>query len=303
MSAAVRKIAVLMGGPSAEHEVSVKTGEAVINALKILGYETYPVMVKGTEFQLPPGTELAFICLHGTFGEDGQVQYVLREMGIPFTGSGVSTSQVAFAKDAAKRVFYQAGIPTPLSQMLQKNEWPTLEYPYVLKPNCQGSSLGLQFVFSREYLDVAMEQVRKWGDEILVEQFIPGRELTVGILGRRTLPIVEIRPKEGFYDYTNKYTPGATDYYCPADLSAEETINLQELALHAHDVLGCQVYSRVDIIYSKGKPWVLEVNTIPGMTQTSLLPKAAAAANISFIDLVERIVFLSLEAYAATGGA
>jgi D-alanine-D-alanine ligase len=296
MSLPISRIVVLKGGPSEEREVSLRSGAAVAQALKLLGYHVTEVIVDGPNFRLPRRTEFVFLSLHGTFGEDGQVQQILKDKGIPYSGSGVATCQRTFAKDACKRVFHGMNILTPTSQLLRAHEKPHIPLPIVLKPNCQGSSIGLQFVFAPEQLDFCLSQARKFGDEVIAEQFIKGREMTVGILGSQTLPIVEIIPKEGFYDYINKYTPGATEYVCPAQLSAAETEEIQQTALHAHQALHCRAYSRIDLILdSDGKAWFLEVNTAPGMTATSLLPKAAQAAGVSFLELCERIVFHSLE--------
>jgi D-alanine-D-alanine ligase len=296
MSGKLRQIAVLKGGPSAEHEVSLRTGAAVADALRRLGFVVVEVVVTGVDFQLPTGTDFVFICLHGAFGEDGQVQGILEEWGVPYTGSGIKASQVAMDKAAAKARFVDAGVPTPPGQIWQQGQDVTVPPPMVIKPSCEGSSMGLQFVEAPEQLAHALEESRKFGDILIIEKLIRGKELTVGILGDEPLPIVEIRPKSGRYDYVTKYTAGATDYLCPAPLSVELTQEVQAVALRAHRALGCEAYSRVDVLLDgQDQPWVLEVNTIPGMTATSLLPKAAHAAGFSFELLCERIVEISLQ--------
>lgn len=296
MKLSIKNIAVLQGGPSAEREVSLRSGAAVTQALRELGYQVTPIDVAGPDFVLPQETELAFLCLHGTFGEDGQVQQILKDRGVPYTGSGVAASRRAFDKHASKEAFKKAGVPTPEGELLRRGQKPSLPLPLVLKPNRQGSSIGLHFVTEGRQIEPALADAFKYDNEIVVEQMVQGRELTVGILGDQPLPVVEIKPKSGHYDYQSKYTPGATEYFCPAVLLNEQRENIQAAALGAHWALHCRAYSRVDILLDeKGLPWVLEVNTIPGMTGTSLLPKAAAATGIYFGDLCEKIMELSLQ--------
>lgn len=288
-------ITVLMGGPSAEHDVSMRTGTAVAQALERMGHQVTPLVIEGTTFVLPAKTELAFICLHGAFGEDGQVQAILEQQGCAYTGCGIGASRLAFDKAAAKAQFTAKAVPTPHGQVWQRGESVTVMPPLVIKPACQGSSFGLQFVNNVAELEAKLEQALQYGQTQIIESLVVGRELTVGILGEDVLPVVEIKPKSGHYDYATKYTPGATDYTCPAALSAAVTERVQSAALAAHRALGCTVYSRVDVMLDQEEnPWVLEVNTIPGMTATSLLPKAAQAAGLSFDQLCQKIVELSL---------
>lgn len=296
MSHEIRHIAVLKGGPSAEREVSLRTGAAVAAALRTLGYAVDEVDVTGRDFVLPPQTDFAFLCLHGTFGEDGEVQALLEKRGVPFTGCGIAASRLAFDKEASKAAFRAAGVPTPSGTVLGKGEALDAAFPLplVVKPSRQGSTVGMSFVFERAGVAPALEKAWQHDDRALVEAFVKGREFTVGILGGEALPPVEIVPKQGFYDYDNKYTAGATDYFCPARLDAAKTAEIRKHALAAHAALGCRVYSRVDVLLDEaGSPFVLEVNTIPGMTATSLLPKAAAAAGIDFPALCEKILRLS----------
>jgi D-alanine-D-alanine ligase len=287
-------ITVLMGGPSAEREVSLRTGAACVIALKEAGYEVSEVIVDHEgKFVLPEGTDLAFLSLHGTFGEDGQVQDILNARGIPFTGADANTSRITIDKEKTKAKFRASGVPTPAGQLVHGMEEVTVPLPVFIKPNSQGSSVGSRAAHTKEELAAAITDALKYDSAVLVEQLIQGRELTVGVLGDQVLPIIEIRPLDGFYDYTNKYTKGKTEYFCPAPLSEELTARIQKYALAAHQSAGNTVYSRIDFLLEGDSPYCLEINTIPGMTATSLLPKAAAAVGISFPQLCRRIVELS----------
>ncbi|MBV9104698.1 MAG: D-alanine--D-alanine ligase [Verrucomicrobia bacterium] len=295
-----KKIAVLCGGPSSEREVSLRSGSAVANALRSLGAEAFEIDVLDDNLHLPAGTDLAFNALHGTFGEDGTIQSILDEKGVPYTGEGEVSSRLAFDKIESKRRFVECGVPTAPYVTLQNGEIPDLPLPYVVKVPCQGSSVGVYMVKSIAERDAALQQAFAQANTILAEAFIAGRELTVGILGETALPIIEIRPRGGFYSYENKYTwtnrGGAAEHECPALLSRWEKKRVESVALAAHRSLRLEIYSRVDLILDANRePQVLEVNTIPGMTETSLLPEAAAAADISMSHLCECIVRLSLE--------
>ena len=292
----IRKIAVLKGGPSAEREVSLRTGAAVAVALRGAGYEVAEVDVTGRDFVLPAGTDFAFLSLHGTFGEDGEVQALLEKRGMPFTGCGIEASALAFDKELSKAKFRAADIPTPAGTVLGRGEALPADFPVplVVKPSRQGSTVGMSFVFDRAEVPAALAKAWEHDERAIVEAYVKGREFTVGVLGDEALPLVEIVPKQGFYDYDNKYTAGATDYFCPARLDERKAAEIQRHALAAHRALGCRVYSRVDVLLDEaGNPFVLEVNTIPGMTATSLLPKAAAAAGLDFPALCEKILRLS----------
>jgi D-alanine-D-alanine ligase len=295
-----KRIAVLCGGPSSEREVSLRSGSGVANALRLLGVDAFEMDVRDDQFHLPAGTELAFIALHGPFGEDGAIQSILEEKGIPYTGESEVGSRLAFDKIASKRRFIECGVPTAPYITVQKGEIPDLPLPYVVKVPCQGSSVGVYLVKEKSERDAALEKAFTLADTILVEAFVSGRELTVGVLGDNVLPIIEIRPRGGFYSYENKYTwtnrGGAAEHECPARLSRREKSLVESAALAAHRALELEIYSRVDVILDGNRaPQVLEVNTIPGMTETSLLPEAAAAAGISMAQLCEFIVQLSLE--------
>jgi D-alanine-D-alanine ligase len=293
MSDKPHRIAVLMGGPSAEREVSLRTGAACVTGLREAGYEVSDVVVEDGNFVVPPGTDLAFLSLHGTFGEDGQVQDILNARGIPFTGADANTSRITIDKEKTKERFRAAGVPTPAGQLVHRIEEITTPLPVFIKPNSQGSSVGSRAAATREELAAAIADALKFDSAVLVEQLIKGRELTVGVLGDQVLPIIEIRPLDGFYDYTNKYTKGRTEYFCPADLPEKLTVEIQKHALAAHRSVGNTIYSRVDFLVEGDSPYCLEINTIPGMTATSLLPKAAAVVGITFPQLCRRIVELS----------
>ena len=295
-----KRIAVLKGGPGSERPVSLASAAGVAGALRDLGAIVFEIDVAGPGFELPPAIDLAFNIIHGTFGEDGQLQRELDARGIPYTGEGATGSELAFNKLLTKNRFTTAGVPTARYEIVRAGQTPSLPLPYVIKAPCEGSSVGVFIVHTPEEALAAIEDAAKFASELLVEEFVSGRELTVGILGDLALPIIEIRPREGFYDFNNKDPvlcegKGAADHYCPAVLDAATTGRVQETALAAHRALGLEVYSRVDVLLrDDGAPVVLEINTIPGMTQASLLPEAAAAAGIGYGRLCERIAELSL---------
>jgi D-alanine-D-alanine ligase len=297
------KTAVLMGGPGSEREVSLASGAAVLKALTGLGLDAVAVEVTGTRLDLPAGTGLVFNVIHGTFGEDGELQAQLDRLGIPYTGAGAASSRIAFDKNLAKAAFVAHRVPTPRSEIVDVSAGPalpTFAAPFVVKPPREGSSVGVHIVRHQADAPAAMAAAARHSNDLLVEEFIQGRELTVGILNDAALPVVHIAPRDGFYDLANKYpwmSGGAgSDYYCPADLDAATTQAVQQAALAAHRALGIEVYSRVDVLLDEaGNPFVLEANTIPGMTETSLLPKAAAAIGMSFPELCRTIAELSLQ--------
>ncbi len=287
-------LTVLMGGPGPESEVSMRSGAAVSSALRSAGAKVREIRVENCDVIIPEETELVFNLIHGTFGEDGSLQDILDDLGIAYTGEGAVESRLAFDKILTKKALEMHGVPTPRWEILRKGEIPSLPLPIVIKAPKQGSSVGVHLIHNIEQIVPAMTDCFFYGEEILVEELVSGRELTVGILGTEALPVVEIKPHEGFYDYSNKYTKGATQYLVPAPLSDFETSLVQEIALAATRALGLKVYCRVDVLLSGSGPTVLEINTIPGMTETSLLPKAAAVAGLDFISLCCRIAALSL---------
>ncbi|PYK18184.1 MAG: D-alanine--D-alanine ligase [Verrucomicrobia bacterium] len=295
-----KKIAVLMGGPGSERDVSLATGRGVSKALRSLGAEVVEVDVHDENFALPKDVDLAFITIHGTFGEDGQLQQILEERGVLYTGDGVEASRAAFDKILSKEKFREHDVVTPEWEVIEVGQRPTISVPLVVKPARQGSTVGVVIVKNASELDSAMAEAGKYDQKLLIEKFVSGRELTIGVLGDQALPILEIIPKGGFYDFNNKYpflnpqAGGGAEHVCPAAIDPDKTKQIQEQALHAFRALGLVVYGRVDVLLpDSGEAVVLEVNTIPGMTEASLLPEAAAAAGINYLDLCTRIIALS----------
>ncbi|MGN6552569.1 MAG: D-alanine--D-alanine ligase [Verrucomicrobiota bacterium] len=291
-------IVVLLGGPSAEREVSLRSGAGVASALRSLGHQVSEVDPKEGTFQLPEKTDVVFLALHGTYGEDGTVQDQLEAIGMPYTGCEAASSRLAFDKVLTKQRCVEAGVPTAKYLVVdsEKTPWPMgWQPPLVVKPVCQGSSVGLQFVDRVSEWSAALRESMRHDSRLLVEEKIVGRETTVGILGEQVLPIVEVRPKAGSYDYRNKYTAGCTEYFCPADFDGATTERIQAAALAAFKAIGGRDYARVDVmVRADGEPVVLEVNTLPGMTETSLLPKAAAAVGIGYADLCQRMIDMAI---------
>ena len=293
------KITVMRGGPSAEREVSLSSGAAVAQALRSRGHEVFELDPRESGWTLPCGTEVVFLALHGTYGEDGTVQAELDKTGVLYTGCDAEASRIGFDKVLTKQQCVAMGVPTARFTVIDKPaaSWPMgWNPPVVLKPVRQGSSVGLQFVDRVEEWSAGLAEAMRYDSQVLVEEKISGRECTVGILGDQTLPLVEVRPKAGIYDYKTKYTAGTTDYLCPAPFDDATTKRVQEAGLAAFKAIGGRDYSRVDVmVRASGEPVVLEVNTLPGMTETSLLPKAAAAAGIGYAELCERMVRLALK--------
>lgn len=309
MNALPKKIAVLKGGPGSERDVSLATGTGVANALRSLGAQVTEVDVRSADFELPGDTGLAFVAIHGTFGEDGQVQQILEDRGIAYTGEGVEGSRIAFDKILSKEKFDAHDVATPEWEVIRAGEKPSLQLPLVVKPPRQGSTVGVYIVKDEAALAKALTEAAKYDEQLLVEKFIQARELTIGILGDQALPILEIIAKDGFYDFSEKYPflnpsgdgGGGARHVCPAEIPNEQAQAIQNLALRAHRSLGLEVYSRVDVMLpEKGEPTVLELNTIPGMTPSSLLPDAAAVAGFSYPQLCGRIIELSLAARRRT---
>ena len=294
------KIALLMGGPGSERDVSISSGNGVLEALRNEGFtHVTPVLVDSERPTIPEGTELCYNMIHGTYGEDGGLQSYLEELGLPYTGAGSVTSRNCFDKVLTKGFFIKGNVPTPLSETIAAGEMPTLPVPCVIKPPCEGSSVGVHIVYDAAELPAAVADAAKYGKDILVEEYIKGKELTVAIFNGEALPVVHICPRSGFYDMNNKYPSlyggVGSDYICPADISEEETQAVQAAAVAAYKALNVEVYGRVDVLLTDdGKPYVLEINTIPGMTSASLFPKAAAAAGISYGELCTRIAEVSL---------
>jgi len=295
-----RKVGVLLGGLSSEREVSLRTGEAVLQALRDRGHDAIPIYVDhDVDVALrQEQIDVAFIALHGRMGEDGCIQGLLELLGIPYTGSDVMASALAMHKCKAKELFRLNNLPTPAYYTLTEEDTADLPavhgdfgFPCVVKPIREGSSVGVAICHSLEDLGPAIDKALCFDDEVLVERFIAGKEVSVAILGDRALGAVEIAPREGFYDYQNKYTKGATDYFVPPRLSPERYRGVLAQALRAHIALGCSGATRVDMMVSdSGNEFILEVNTVPGLTPTSLLPKIADAAGLSFGELCEAML-------------
>ncbi len=297
------KVVVLAGGMSCEKEISLISGQAVLDALLSKNIPTV-LIDPAADFTARLKKEsptIVFLALHGTFGEDGSVQKILEDQGMVYTGSGIETSRNAFDKSKAQKIFQNAGIKVPEFAVILKKEISVLpknlSFPVVVKPASAGSSVGISIVFDRSNFLPAVKEAFRYSDTVLVDRYISGRELTVGFLGNAPLPIVEVIPQRKFYDYQAKYKDGGTRYEFPAKLTPQETKKVADLATSAVKVAGCEVMARVDLILADdGQPYVLEVNTIPGLTGKSLLPKAASAAGIDFSTLCVRILDLSLEA-------
>ena len=295
-----RRIGILMGGLSSERDVSLRTGEAVLAALTDRGHHAIPIYVdRDVDVALrQERIDVAFIALHGRWGEDGCIQGLLETLGIPYTGSDVLASALAMHKAKAKELFRLHNLPTPAYYTLTAEDATDLMgvhgdfgFPCVVKPIREGSSVGIAICKTADELAPAVERALCFDDEILVERFIAGKEVSVAILGDRALGAVEIAPRSGFYDYGNKYTKGATDYFVPPRLSPERYRGVLAQALRAHMALDCRGVTRVDMIVSdSGNEFILEVNTVPGLTPTSLLPKIADTAGISFGELCEMML-------------
>ncbi|AMV73108.1 D-alanine--D-alanine ligase [Desulfuromonas carbonis] len=293
-----KTIGVLLGGLSAEREISLRTGRAVHAALVAAGYRAVAIDAgRDLPQQLAEaGVEVAFIALHGRFGEDGTVQGLLELIGIPYTGSGVQASAVAMDKVTTKKLLLHHELPTPAFEVFHRGEDVAAlaercrHYPRVVKPAREGSTIGVHIVHDAAELKAGVAEALEHDDLLLIEDYIPGAEVTVSVLGEAVLPVIQIVPKGGFYDYQAKYTAGQTEYLLPAPLEPALYARLQQVALQACRVLGCRGAARVDFMVREREFYCLEVNTIPGMTETSLLPKAARQAGIDFPELVLRIL-------------
>jgi len=294
------RIGVLLGGLSSEREVSVRTGEAVLTALRARGHDAIPVYVD-SDIDVALRQEkidVAFIALHGRGGEDGCIQGLLETMGIPYTGSDVLASALAMHKGKAKELFRLHNLPTPAYYVVTADQADDLMgvhgdfgYPCVVKPISEGSSVGVAMCATPDELTSAVERALRFDDEVLVERYIQGKEVSVAVLDGRALGAVEIAPRAGFYDYANKYTKGATDYFVPPRISPERYRGVLAQAMRAHAAIGCRGATRVDMMVSDaGNEFILEINTVPGLTPTSLLPKIAEAAGIDFGELCERML-------------
>ena len=301
------RVAVVYGGPGEEREVSLESGEAVAGALESEGFPVRRVVIGDTLgpylYELRWDADVAFIVLHGRYGEDGTAQALLASAGICYTGSGPAASRAAMDKAKAKRFFQGAGLKTPkyhvvetISDREAREEISAagLEVPLVVKPASSGSSVGVTIVREAAGLVPALEEARRYGPRVIVEEFIAGREVSVAVLEHETLPVCELVTSREFYDYEAKYEDDETQVVCPAELDAETARRTSGAALRAFRSLGCRDFGRTDIILgADATPWVLEVNTIPGFTSHSLVPRAAKAAGVEFGELCARIVSLA----------
>jgi len=313
-------VAVLMGGPSAEHDISLKSGRGVTEALSRLGWQATPVAIP-RDLSVPDALawtaralrratcDVVFLALHGEFGEDGAVQQLCEDLELGYTGSDAGASRLGLDKAASRREFEQVGLQVPRWELVERGRKPAAAlaaslgerlqadgfvYPLVIKPLRQGSSLGISIIRDPQELPAALNTAGRFDAQVIIEQFIAGRELTVGVIGDAPLPIVEIRPRHPFFDYEAKYTTGLTDYVVPAPLPPDVAQSVRAAGHLAHQALGCRHVSRTDLLLDqRGTPVILEVNTLPGFTPTSLLPKAAASHGVSYEALCERLVLMA----------
>ncbi|MFD0617218.1 D-alanine--D-alanine ligase [Paenibacillus sp. GCM10027629] len=297
------KIGVIMGGLSSEREISLLTGQEMMANLDKDKHEVYPIEINGKRdlIDKTAGLDLALLALHGKYGEDGTVQATLESLGIPYTGSGVLASSVCMDKEMSKKLMRCEGLHTGESvqvshmEELEAVDVDRLGYPVVVKPNSGGSSIGIQIVEHPGALSAAVQAALEWDDSVMIEQFLAGEEITCSILNGELLPVISIRANAGtFFDYTSKYEDGGADERV-IQLPQEVHERVEAAALSCYRALRCSVYARIDMIVKDGIPYILEVNTLPGLTKNSLLPKSAAAANISFPELLELIMKYSLE--------
>lgn len=293
-----RRIGVLYGGLSEEKQISRRTGRAILKAFQRLGLKAAGIEAdSNVAFRIRnKKVNFCFIALHGKWGEDGTVQGLCELMGIPYSGSGVLASAVGMNKIFSKQIFVNHKIPTaPFEIVSSPSQTPKLKLPFVIKPCDSGSAIGVSIVKNRAQLRRAMRAAFRYSDSCLVEKYIRGKEITAPVLGERVLPLIEIVPKNAFYDYKAKYVKGMSDHILPARISKKSETKIKELALKVHRALGCRAFSRVDFILdTEEKPWVLELNSIPGMTETSLFPEAARAAGFTFEEMILEMTWHSL---------
>lgn len=300
-----KRIGVLAGGTSAEREISLKSGNAIYKTLLNLGYDAILIDVSDNicEDLKKENIEIAFLALHGGYGENGAIQGLLEVMKIPYTGSGVLSSALAMDKEASKKIFTYHGISVAPFVVIERDNFKSqisdlksqIEMPWVVKPVAEGSSIGVSIVQKEEDVVDAAMNAFSYGKKIIIEKYIKGKEIQIGILGQTVLGGVEVRPSKEFYSYEAKYTPGLTQYILPPEIDDSVYDMLKNISLKAHNALGCKGATRVDFILDAfNKPYILEVNTIPGMTETSLLPKIAKLSGMEFPDLIEEMLRLAL---------
>jgi len=299
----ISKIAILTGGDSAEREISLKSCAAIEKACNELGYTTKQIIMDDNAQKLIPElveVDFVFSALHGGKGENGVIQGLLDSLNLPYNGSGVLASSLGMEKSLTKQLAKSYGIQTPewkvFREMNKSKKHIPDKFPVVVKPSADGSTIGLSFVRNLAEFTEAVELADKYDGDIMIENYLDGRELTVTIIGQKAYPIIEIIPKHKFYDYECKYQAGMSEYICPAKLSNTLTEKIKNIALDIFNILQCSGYARADFILDKNNdPWFLEINTLPGMTNTSLVPKSAMAAGISFNDLIQMIINESIK--------
>jgi len=287
-----KKIGVLLGGKSSERDISLKSGNAVLQGLKRSGYKAIAIdtSINLIDTLKKEKIQVAFIALHGRWGEDGTVQGLLEMMDIPYTGSGVLGSSMAMDKAVMKLIFATANIPTPKYAIIYNGKSPSLPAPYVVKPASEGSSVGISVVKKKQEAPAALKEALKYDSKLIIEEFIKGQEITVAVINSKVLPVVEVRPKSGFYDTEAKYKKGKTDYIVPAQISTAMEKKASDIALTVYKTFNLSGSARIDMLIKEKTPLVIDINTSPGMTETSLVPKAWAYKGRTFDELVEEIL-------------
>ena len=287
-----KKIGVLLGGRSSERSISLKSGNAVLQSLMRSGYKVVAIDASKNlpDILKKEKIQVAFIALHGRWGEDGTVQGLLEMMAIPYTGSGVLGSSMAMDKAVMKLIFATANIPTPKYAIIYNGKSPSLPAPYVVKPASEGSSVGISIVKKKQEAPAALKEALKYDSKLIIEEFIKGQEITVAVINSKVLPVVEVRPKSGFYDTEAKYKKGKTDYIVPAQISTAMEKKASDIALTVYKTFNLSGSARIDMLIKEKTPLVIDINTSPGMTETSLVPKAWAYKGRTFDELVEEIL-------------
>tara|TARA_A100000164_G_scaffold365948_1_gene386145 strand:+ start:1663 stop:2544 length:882 start_codon:yes stop_codon:yes gene_type:complete len=288
----MKNILVLMGGISSERDISISSGKAISKGLKEAGYSVSEFIIDSPNIACDLNNyDLVFIALHGIFGEDGKIQKILDDLNIPYTGSSAESCKISFNKILTRELLLKNNIRVPKGIVVNDESYPNISYPLIIKPACEGSSVGCNFVKNKSEWHSAYKSTSSISKQILVEEFISGKEITVGIVGKKVLPVLEVIPFEGWYDFNSKYKSNNNKYVVPANLPQSVSKKLQIIALEVFNILGASGFGRIDFRLSdKNEPYVLELNSIPGFTKNSLLPKAANAAGISFSDLCSLIV-------------
>jgi D-alanine-D-alanine ligase len=287
-----KKIGVLLGGKSSERDISLKSGNAVLQGLKRSGYKAIAIDASKNLIDTlkKEKIQVAFIALHGRWGEDGTVQGLLEMMGIPYTGSGVLGSSMAIDKTVMKLIFATARIPTPKYTLIYNGEGASFPLPYVVKPANEGSSVGISVVKKKQEAPAALKEALKYDSKILIEEFVKGQEITVAVINNNALPVIEVRPKSGFYNFEAKYEKGKTEYIVPAEISSAMAKKASDIALIVYTTFNLSGSARIDMLIKDKTPLVIDINTSPGMTETSLVPKAWAYTGRTFDELVEEIL-------------